>query len=97
LTAAILAALPEEAAASYAGAVDWAVVRQVVAELEPLLAASNLQANQLIETHAALLKAAFGPLGEELERQIKDFLYPEALQTLRRALAAHPELGGRRE
>ena len=92
LTAAIRAALPEEAAAPYAGEVDWTVVRQVLAELEPLLAASSMQANQLIETHAALLKAALGPLGAELEQQIEHFLYPEALETLKRARKEHPEL-----
>ena len=92
LTAALRAALPEETAVAYAGKVDWAVVRLVLAELEPLLVASKLQANQLIDTHAALLKAALGPLGAELERQIGDFLYPEALVTLQRVkerLLAH--------
>jgi two-component system sensor histidine kinase/response regulator len=92
LSAAILAALPEDLAAPMAGAVDWAAVRQVLAELESALAASSIQANQLIETHAALLKAALGPLGAELERQIELFLYPEALDTLRRAWREHPEL-----
>jgi len=92
LTAAIRAALPEVAVASFAEEVDWAVVRQVLAELEPLLAESRMQANQLIETHAALLKAALGPLGAELEQRIESFLYPEALQTLKRAREEHPEL-----
>jgi len=92
LSAALLAALPEEAAVPHAGAVDWALVRQVLAELASALAASSMQANQLIETHAALLKAALGPLGAELERQIELFLYPEALQTLRRAWRENPEL-----
>ena len=92
LTAAIRAALPEEAAAPYAGEVDWAAVRQVLAELEPLLAASSMQANQSSKTHAALLKAALGPLGAELEQRIEHFLYPEALETLKRARVEHPEL-----
>jgi two-component system sensor histidine kinase/response regulator len=92
LIAAILAALPEEAVSLYAGAVDWTVVRQVLDELEHLLAAANMQANRLIETHAALLKAALGPLGEELEQRIEHFLYPEALETLKQAQREIEEL-----
>ncbi|HZW25951.1 MAG TPA: PAS domain S-box protein [Gallionella sp.] len=92
LTAGIRKALPEEAEAPYAGNVDWTEVRQVLAELQPLLAASRMQANLLVETHAAQLKAALGPLGAELERQIEDFLYPEALETLKRGRMEHPEL-----
>ncbi|HZW25952.1 MAG TPA: PAS domain S-box protein [Gallionella sp.] len=90
LTAAILAALPEEAAAAVG--VDWAVVRLVVDELEPLLAASSMQANRVSEKYAALLKAALGTLGSELEQQIEHFLYPEALEILKRARKEHPEL-----
>ncbi|MFA5083091.1 MAG: response regulator [Hydrogenophilaceae bacterium] len=91
LAAAIRANLPEEAAAPYAGEVDWTLVGQVLAELESLLAASDVLANRLIESHGALLKAAFGPLGEELERRIQHFLYSEAEETLalaRREMAA---------
>ncbi|MCK9388880.1 MAG: response regulator [Sulfuritalea sp.] len=92
LTAAILAALPEEVAAPYAGEVDWTALRQVLAELDPLLAAANMQANQVFEIHAALIKAALGPLGAELEQRIERFLYPEALEILKRARVEHPEL-----
>ena len=92
LSAAIRAALPEEAAALYAGEVDWAVVRQVLDRLESLLAASSIQANDLFEENAALLKAALGPVGATLELRIEGFLYPEALQTLKRARQEHPEL-----
>ena len=67
-------------------------MRQVLAELEPLLAASNAQANRLIETYAALLEAALGPLGAELEQHIEHFLYREALGTLKRAREEHLEL-----
>ncbi len=91
LTAAILAALPDDAAAPYVGEVDWTIVQQVLAELEPWLAVGNVQANQFVETHAALLKAALGPLGVELERQIEQFLYPEALETLKQARQALQE------
>ncbi|MCK9387982.1 MAG: PAS domain S-box protein [Sulfuritalea sp.] len=92
LTTAILAALPEEAAAPRAGEVNWTAMRQVLAELEPLLAACSMRANRVIETHAALFKTALGPLGAELEQRIERFLYAEALETLQRARGEHPEL-----
>ena len=96
LATAILAALPEEAPPAPV-TVDWAVVRRVLDQLEPLLAASSMQANDLFEENAALLKAALGPLGATLELRIEGFLYPEALECIREARAAHGELGGRRE
>ena len=86
LIAAIRAALPETTL-PVASVVDWQAVRQVLAELEPLLAASNIQANELMEAQGALLKTALGPLSLELEHQIEHFLYPEALATLNRARA----------
>jgi len=96
LAAAILAALPEQAAATPV-AVDWLELRRVLDKLEPLLAASSTQANDLFEKNAALLKAALGPLGESLELCIRGFLYPEALETVRRARAEHAERGKRQE
>ena len=92
LVAGIRTALPEEVAAPYAGEVDWAVVRQVLAKLEPLLKASSVLANQIIETHAALIKAALGSSGTELIYQVEHFLYPEALETIKRARQKRPEL-----
>ena len=94
LVAGIRTALPQEAATPYAGEVDWTVVRQVLAELEPLLAAGSMQANRVIETHSALLKAALGALGAELEQRIEHFLYPEALETMKRARQERKELAG---
>jgi two-component system sensor histidine kinase/response regulator len=92
LVAGIRTALPEKAVAPYVGEVDWTVVRQVLAELEPLLATGSMQANQIFENNAALFKAALGPLGAELEQRIEHFLYPETLETIKRARKAHPEL-----
>ncbi|KAF0164830.1 MAG: PAS domain-containing protein [Rhodocyclaceae bacterium] len=91
---AILAALPEEAPPAPVK-VDWATVRQMLAELEPLLAACSTQANDIGEDNAALLKAALGPLGATLTARIEGFLYPEALEAIRQARAEHPELAGR--
>ncbi|MCK9381777.1 MAG: PAS domain S-box protein [Sulfuritalea sp.] len=93
LATAILAALPEETAAAPVE-VDWAVVRRVLDELEPLLAASSVRANDLFEENAALLKAALGPLGAKLALRIVGFLYPEALEIIREARAEFTELGG---
>jgi hypothetical protein len=68
----------------------------VLAELETLLAASSMQTNDVMEVHASLLKAALGPLGEELVQRVGDFLYPEALATLKRAQAGAVDHAGDR-
>jgi two-component system sensor histidine kinase/response regulator len=94
LVAGIRKALPQETAAPRVCEVDWTLVRQVLAELEPLLATGSMQANQIFETHAALLKAALGPPGAELEQQIEHILYPEALETVKRVRQEQPELAG---
>jgi two-component system sensor histidine kinase/response regulator len=92
LVAGIRAALPEKTVAPYVGEVDWTAVRQVLVELEPLLATGSMQANRIFETHAALLKAALGPLGAELELRIEHFLYPEALETVKLARQEYTDL-----
>ncbi|WP_036665488.1 PAS domain S-box protein [Paludibacterium yongneupense] len=93
LTTAILAALPAETAARKDEAVDWNTVRKVLAELEPLLDSSDTQANQIVQTHGALLKSALGPAGAELQHRVEHFLYEEALETLR---SAHVQLAAQR-
>jgi hypothetical protein len=55
--------------------------------LEPLLTRGNMQANRIIEAQGELLQAALGPIGDELARRIERILYPEALETLKVALA----------
>ncbi len=91
LSTAILAALPKTAPGAPV-TVDWATVRRLLDELEPLLGAWSMQANDLFEKHAALLKAALGPTGATLEQRIEHFLYPEAVDALKRARTEHPEL-----
>ncbi len=88
LAAAIRAALPEPEPAA-AVEMDGDAVRRLLDELEPLLAASSMEANALIEQNAALLKISLGPAGDDLVQQIGSFLYPEALETLRRARMPH--------
>jgi two-component system sensor histidine kinase/response regulator len=92
ITAALLTALPEAAPASVTVEADWPETRRVLAELEPLLLESNMLANQLIQTHAALLRNALGPLSAELTQKIEDFNYPDALETLQRIRKEHTEL-----
>jgi two-component system sensor histidine kinase/response regulator len=86
LVTAVRAVLPDKTL-QVAREVDWPAVRQIVAELEPMLATSSIQANELMEAHGALLKAALGPLGLELAQRVEHFLYPEALETLTRVRA----------
>ena len=86
LATAIRAVLPEKTS-QVAREVDWPAVRQILAELEPMLALSSIQANELMEAQGALLKAALGPLGLELQQRVEHFLYPEALETLNRVRA----------
>ena len=82
LSRGILAVLTEAVAPERAPEVDEVAVRQALAELEPLLAASNLRANRVFAAQRALLEAAFGPLAVALEQRIERFEYPEALDIL---------------
>ena len=76
--------------------VDWAEVRRVLVELEPLLADSSMRASLLFDNHSELLVAALGPWGVELAQRIDHFLYPEALETLRQLESVIPELNAHR-
>ncbi|HOE40315.1 MAG TPA: ATP-binding protein [Rhodoferax sp.] len=87
LAAALELALPAESVTVSLAQVDWALLRQVLTELEPLLLSGNLKANRLVSTHAALLKAALGPLAAQFEWQLAQFLHAEALKTLAQARA----------
>jgi two-component system sensor histidine kinase/response regulator len=91
ISAAILAASeapPETGALPVA--VDWPAARALIGELEELLAAANLRANQLARSHASLLHGALGGFAGEFEEALNRFRYPEALavlQSARQALA----------
>jgi two-component system sensor histidine kinase/response regulator len=86
ITSSILVVLPDPVPATNTHSVDWSQVRQVLLELEPLLASGNMQANRIIENCRPLIHAALGQLGAELERHTERFQYPEALETLKVAL-----------
>lgn len=72
--------------------VDWTAVGNLLVELESLLAEGNTMANRIVESHAVLLRAAFGSLGTEAIDQINNFLYAEAMETLNRARRNAPQL-----
>jgi two-component system sensor histidine kinase/response regulator len=84
--AAIIANVLDEDVITYAGQVDFDAVRTALAALAPLLAAADIQANEVFATHAPLLKAALGASGAEIERHILNFAYADALETVQRAL-----------
>jgi len=92
LMAAILAVLTQNATVHDAFEIDWMMVQQVLAELEPLLEEGNIRVNQLVEIHSALLSNALGPLANELEHRIDHFLYREASETINRARNIYPQL-----
>ena len=68
--------------ATDAAAADPEAAARVLAELRPLLAASDMRANALLQTHAALIAATYGEPGRVLMAQVGRFDYPEALAAL---------------
>ncbi|MBU0752270.1 MAG: PAS domain S-box protein [Gammaproteobacteria bacterium] len=95
LAAAIHMALPEAAAPATLDApttADWQALQPVLAELEPLLAASSMQANSILQKHAGLIETTLGDAGRTLIAQIEGYRYPEALEIIAHARQAHPEL-----
>ncbi len=73
---------PQELAAAKP---DLHLLRQVLDELEPLLASGNVKANKLVHSHRALLRTALGHLADQFEQQVGQFQQTQALQTLAQA------------
>lgn len=92
LTTAILQALPDEGCAAIA--VDWALLRGIVARLDALLTENDMQANEVFRDAAPMLRAGLGPQTGVIERQINAFEYKRALTLLRAAVAGQSELHG---
>jgi hypothetical protein len=88
----IAASEPPPAAGALPVAVDWPAARALIDELEGLLAAANLRANQLARSHASLLHDALGGFAGEFEEDLDRFRYPEALAVLQRARQSQPPL-----
>ena len=85
LVAAIYALPTKEPATGQAHRADLADVQRIFDELEAALAASDVKANQIVDASAVALRAALGDAYEPLRRPIADYLYPQALEILRRA------------
>jgi CheY-like chemotaxis protein len=62
---------------------DLGRAREVLAQLEPLLASDDTAAGDLFEANRLLLLATLGTAVAPLERQLAEFDYPAALATLR--------------
>jgi hypothetical protein len=60
----------------------------VLNELEAALAASDVQAHHILASSGEALRGELGNAYEPLRRQIADYLFPQALATLRRARGA---------
>jgi len=84
--AAIRASLaPQPAGSQPEATLEPEKVQRVLDELEAALVASDVQANQIFDAWSTALRAALGGACEPLRSQIADYLFPEALETLRRA------------
>jgi two-component system sensor histidine kinase/response regulator len=74
-----------------ATSVDPAQLGPLIAELRDLLAASNTRAGQLLETHEALLRAAFGGQFKVIRQQVEQFDFDAALSVLEQLDVTRPE------
>lgn len=85
--AAVLPAAPKATAkpptASNTPAPDPAVLQNLVSTLEVRLAEGEISAGTLFQENAVVLQAAFGEAFEALARQIRQFDFKSALETLR--------------
>jgi len=75
--------LPEHEPAQAAAAADPAEVRRILSELEPLLEAGDILANQLVEQSRDILVLSFGEAAQRLEDAVESFDYPRALEELK--------------
>ena len=88
LLAAISAALPPDAQAVAAEAVDWEALRPLIAQLRALLEDSDAEALDLLEANGKALQAAFGPAYRKIEKCVRDFDFEAGLEALNAAAAA---------
>jgi hypothetical protein len=68
--------------------VDWARAREVLGQLNALLAADDVRANTVWRESMPLLTAALGPAAGAVGRDIERFEYDRALHSLRAALGS---------
>ncbi len=85
LFTALASTLPPQQQELAAAKPDLHLLRQLLDELEPLLASGNVKANKLVQSHRALLRTALGHLADQFEQQVSQFQQTRALQTLAQA------------
>jgi CheY-like chemotaxis protein/HPt (histidine-containing phosphotransfer) domain-containing protein len=85
LVAAILARAEPDLAVEADAILDNEEAPRMLDELEAALEAGDVRANELVEASAGPLRSALGSQFDALQRQVAEYLYPEALETLKRA------------
>ncbi len=83
LTPALASLAPPPSVPTLSADVDPHQAREVLQRLEELLDNSDTAASELIETHRQLLRAVLGNAAIRIEKQIYDYDYVDALETLR--------------
>lgn len=91
LTEALLAALSDSDESSIE-AVDWVEVKEILNQLEELLAQNNVQSNIVFRENAPLLRIALGAAASKLDREIGRFDYEAASVTLAEARTGLPQI-----
>ncbi|UCV03145.1 PAS domain S-box protein [Dechloromonas denitrificans] len=71
---------------------DWAMLRQLIDELEALLLTADMGAYQCCSRHAGQLRDGLGPTGKELVDNVEAFAFPEALENITQARHEYPQL-----
>ncbi len=66
-------------------AVNVRDVKRALDELEAALAMSDIKAREIVEASASTLRIALGNAYDPLRRQVAEYRFPQALETLRRA------------
>ncbi len=83
LVAALVVALSPDAGATIPDTVDPRALRAAVQRLEELLAQDALEAIDVFEAAAPMLKTAFGERADQIGRLVKDYRFEDALVELR--------------
>jgi PAS domain S-box-containing protein len=81
---------PPDAPASAAALPDAGLMRQLLAQLDDLLHHSDAAALQLFQQHSADLARVLGPEHSTLAKQIQQFAFDDACQTLRHWFRSSP-------
>ena len=87
LVTALREALPEQVLPQ-PHAIDWALARRIVKEIEMLLGSDDLQATTIYRENAALMRAVFPAIATEFEAHLHGFRFDEALKMLAAARMA---------